>query len=206
MKICPKCSQEHTKQGKFCSRSCANSRVFSDEAKKKKSIQSSRWWASLNEEERAKFSSKISATLSLRSSDIADRVHHYAVDLLMTTPFEDLSFERKRKRIFLEQDGKCVRCGINEWLGQPISLELDHKNGDRKDNSRNNLEILCPNCHSQTDTWRGRNNRKLVTDDDIKKKILVMSSIRQIINDLGMPVSKASYRRITRLMNNTSVV
>ena len=52
----------------------------------------------------------------------------------------------------------CACCGRTEWNGQPIPLELDHVNGDRSDNRLENLRLLCPNCHAQTPTWRGRNN------------------------------------------------
>jgi hypothetical protein len=55
------------------------------------------------------------------------------------------------------KDGVCERCGINEWNGAPVSLELHHVNGDGKDHRLENLELLCPNCHSQTETWGGRN-------------------------------------------------
>ena len=52
---------------------------------------------------------------------------------------------------------ECEECGIqNEWNGKSIVLELDHMNGDNKDNRLENLKILCPNCHSQTPTFRGR--------------------------------------------------
>jgi 5-methylcytosine-specific restriction endonuclease McrA len=51
----------------------------------------------------------------------------------------------------------CARCGIAEWLGGAIALELDHINGDRIDHRLENLRLLCPNCHSQTPTYRGRN-------------------------------------------------
>jgi len=49
---------------------------------------------------------------------------------------------------------KCEGCELTEWRGKPITLELEHKNADRKDNTRENLQLLCPNCHAQTPTWR----------------------------------------------------
>jgi DNA-binding CsgD family transcriptional regulator len=55
---------------------------------------------------------------------------------------------------------RCERCGLTEWRDAPIALELHHANGDRYDNRLENLRILCPNCHSQTDTWAGRKRRK----------------------------------------------
>lgn len=55
---------------------------------------------------------------------------------------------------------KCYRCGINEWLGEKLSLELEHKNGNRYDNRIENIELLCPNCHSLTSTYRGKGKGK----------------------------------------------
>ncbi len=54
-------------------------------------------------------------------------------------------------------DYKCDKCSIESWMGEKISLELDHKNGDRVDHRLENLRWLCPNCHSQTDTYCGKN-------------------------------------------------
>lgn len=52
---------------------------------------------------------------------------------------------------------KCYHCGIVDWLGGKLSLQLEHKNGDHTDNRIENLCLLCPNCHSQTDTFAGKN-------------------------------------------------
>lgn len=46
------------------------------------------------------------------------------------------------------KENKCERCGLTEWLGHPIPLELHHKDGNHYNNKLDNLEILCPNCHS----------------------------------------------------------
>ncbi|MGV9285290.1 HNH endonuclease [Streptomyces sp. NPDC003730] len=58
---------------------------------------------------------------------------------------------------------KCVGCGTGpEWLGKPMTLEIDHVNGDWSDDRRENLQLLCPNCHASTDTWcRGGQRRTL---------------------------------------------
>jgi DNA-binding CsgD family transcriptional regulator len=57
----------------------------------------------------------------------------------------------------------CEVCGIASWNGQPITLALHHVNGDRHDNRIENLQLLCPNCHSQTDTFAGRNGARGMT-------------------------------------------
>lgn len=52
---------------------------------------------------------------------------------------------------------KCECCGNTEWLNNPIPLNLHHKDGNHTNNQLDNLELLCPNCHSLTDTFAGKN-------------------------------------------------
>ena len=55
---------------------------------------------------------------------------------------------------------RCECCGLIDWRGASLSMELHHINGDRLDNRLENLELLCPNCHSQTDTYSGRRGHR----------------------------------------------
>ena len=52
----------------------------------------------------------------------------------------------------------CEKCGCNKWNGEQIALQLHHINGDNTDNRLENLQLLCPNCHSQTDSYCGNKN------------------------------------------------
>lgn len=51
----------------------------------------------------------------------------------------------------------CSCCNLAKWLDKSIPLELHHKDGNNKNNCLSNLELLCPNCHSQTENFRGKN-------------------------------------------------
>jgi hypothetical protein len=64
-----------------------------------------------------------------------------------------------KNRLFKEglKINQCEECGISEWNGKPLKCELDHVNGDRTDHRLKNLKIVCPNCHSQTETFRAKN-------------------------------------------------
>lgn len=70
-------------------------------------------------------------------------------------------YQTNKLRIRLISEGvkehKCENCGIETWMENPISLELDHIDGNRTNHRLENLRILCPNCHSQTSTYRGKN-------------------------------------------------
>ena len=60
-----------------------------------------------------------------------------------------------RLRLIEERGNACQICGLDRWLGEPIMLEL-HRNNAGRDYTRDNVVLLCPNCHSTTDTWRNK--------------------------------------------------
>lgn len=144
MKQCPNCNCMHEKYGTFCSRSCANKRVHTSETKSKiaKSLSLSRTGKPLSE-----------AQVSALKRAI-EHSKHNAKQRMMSASLETLGRNSRRNRLRIEQDGKCDSCLLSMWMGQAITLEVDHINGDPTDNRRENLRALCPNCHSQTPTWR----------------------------------------------------
>jgi len=62
-----------------------------------------------------------------------------------------------RKLIAYERGYNCESCGIFEWNEKPITLQVDHVDGDSGNNFPDNVRLLCPNCHTQTDTFCGKN-------------------------------------------------
>lgn len=193
MKKCPKCGEQHTKTGTFCSRSCANSRVFSENAKQKKSI-------ALKGRPTTKTAKDLKAA--------GEKIRIAKLKKYLATPFEDLGMENKRRRVFEEQSFCCAKCGISEWLGVKLVLELEHKDGNNQNNARENLEGLCPNCHSITDTWRGRNKpskngQNKVSDDELLLCLVSEGNIRKGLLKAGLSAKGNNYKRAKRLLNTT---
>lgn len=77
-------------------------------------------------------------------------------------------------------ENKCYECGLFPiWNGKYLSLQLEHKNGIFNDNRLENLELLCPNCHSQTPTFAGRNSRRIKKEKTIISNKLKEASIKK---------------------------
>lgn len=75
---------------------------------------------------------------------------------------KDIQSNKVRKKLLEEgyKEHKCECCGLTEWLGEPIPLELHHIDGDHHHNELSNYQLLCPNCHAKTDSYRGKNSAK----------------------------------------------
>lgn len=70
--------------------------------------------------------------------------------VVMGTPLDHRKATKHLRRALLAigVEHKCNSCGISEWLGEPLVLEIDHIDGQYWNNQRENLQFLCPNCHS----------------------------------------------------------
>lgn len=189
MKKCPKCQKEHCLTGKFCSRSCANSRKFSDESKLKKKLANKSFYESLNES--LSLDEKIIRNNNIRKKYDYDEQQRQAKETKLKQswerPYEEMGQSSLRKRILHERNYRCECCGqTEEWQGKLLVLELDHIDGNNKNNSPNNLRILCPNCHSQTTTFRARNMKKGATKLDL---VLLEQNLR--IHKFATPALRA---------------
>lgn len=124
------------------------------------------------------------------------------------TPFTK-STSRSKVRSYLIKHNlipyKCAICSITDWEGQILSLHLDHINGINDDNTLSNLRFLCPNCHSLTDTYCGKNNgsnfstsNKKVSDcvllEAIKSSVTAVSALQKV----GL-AGAGNYKRVYKL-------
>jgi len=109
-------------------------------------------------------------------------------------PFELQSFQRKRLTVIREQSNQCLICGLSEWRGKPLRLELDHIDGNRQNNRRENLRALCPNCHSQTETYCGKNVKRIkISDEAMLQSLKESASIRPALLKLGLTPKGENY-------------
>jgi DNA-binding CsgD family transcriptional regulator len=98
-------------------------------------------------------------TNAVRRGDAVARPAAMPIEELLRGPRNRRHLKRRLVKVGLLLD-VCAECGITTWRGRALALELHHINGDGKDNRLENLTLLCPNCHSQTDSWGGRNSQR----------------------------------------------
>jgi Zn finger protein HypA/HybF involved in hydrogenase expression len=102
---------------------------------------------------------------------------------------------------------KCNECGLGDkWNEKPITLELEHIDGDKNNNNRSNLKWLCPNCHSQTQTYRKNNRNKiskkiLISEEDLIKSIKQEGSVSDILRRVGLKATGDNFNRVYKVQN-----
>jgi len=118
-----------------------------------------------------------------------------------TLSFEDKPYAERRRIIEHEQNYKCKICGISNWMNKPLTLHLDHIDGNRKNDNRDNLRLICPNCHSQTNTYCRRNSIIIVTDDELRETLTKNNNnISKSLNDLNLVPGGTNWKRAKQLI------
>mgnify|MGYP003300584093 CR=1 FL=1 len=100
---------------------------------------------------------------------------------------------------------KCECCGITEWLGNPIKLEVHHLDGDRLNNELTNLELLCPNCHAYTETYCRKTTTVVVEDEVLAQALKDSPNIRQALIKVGMTPKGGNYTRARELIEKYKI-
>ena len=148
---CKKCNKDHDGtfgSGMFCSRGCANSRGPRTKEVKEK-IRKSNILAAKNRN--ADWLEKVTA-----ANKDSEKINKVKATWIKKRDFASAHITSK-KRYLKEEIAHCECCGLDSWMGQNIPLEVHHIDGDTNNNTRNNLTVLCCNCHAQTGNWRRKN-------------------------------------------------
>jgi len=124
-----------------------------------------------------------------------------------------IQYSSNLRKLILENgifEYKCNNCKIDNWNEKPLILEIEHKDGDNWNNKEDNLELLCPNCHSQTPTYRKRKNikpkKKNYSEEELLNKIKEGKNINQILNSLNLDNSGGNYKRIEKLIKKYNII
>lgn len=126
--------------------------------------------------------------------DVFKKNSHYTTALL-----------KKYIKIFSLLKQRCDICGIETWNNKEIVFECHHIDGDKTNNILENLQLLCPNCHSQTNTFRGRNingkRENFISDEKLLEALKNHKNIRRALMSLGLAAKGGNYYRATNLLN-----
>ena len=99
---------------------------------------------------------------AVRRGDAVARPRAMAIELLLVPDRPQTNRSHLKQRLLDAglKENRCEECGLTEWKGRPITMHLHHVNGNGKDNRLENIVFLCGNCHSQTETYGGRNGHR----------------------------------------------
>jgi len=98
----------------------------------------------------------------------------------------------------------CNVCGIKDWMNKSLTLQVDHINGNNKDNRKENLQFICPNCHSQTDTFcKGFKKTKhtKISDELLLESYKKTNNISEALLSVGVTSGPGNRNRLKKLLN-----
>ncbi len=190
---CEFCNEEHIGDygsGRFCSNRCKQ--LYCKSFRKKRLEENA---ALLTQARRLAFTPEAKAK---RRETLARNAK-----LKRSTEIGVYRAKDSRRLALIEIRGnKCEDCGLSDWRNKPIALEVHHLNGDSFDNKPENLKLLCPNCHSQTDNFRFKGRKKKTVEDSallIAIQNEKNTSIRAVLRACGLSDSGNNFQRVYSL-------
>lgn len=166
LRKCENCNKKHNGEyasGRFCSKWCSHS--FVTKIKRKEiNIKVSKTMRSKLHHPKNGFANPGYARDKAIQNSLKTRIRKQN-EKINNLPTEQLPKHLRKKKLLIEENYKCHICRQDEmWQGKKLSLQMDHIDGNSNNNTRENLRIVCPNCHSQTETWgtkRGKNKKRM---------------------------------------------
>jgi hypothetical protein len=162
--ICPTCNQVlpfEKRRNRFCSQSCSatfnNKGVARNPAGKGFFTPGPDYVKRLTAEEEGRLCAHCGERFPRDFNKYCDECIAQGVNNVKVPHLADMKTDATRRTYLLRtREHRCVICGYSEWTGQPIPLEVDHADGNPDNNTEENLRLLCPNCHAQTETYKGK--------------------------------------------------
>lgn len=204
MRKCPNCNGE-TKNPRFCSRSCSAS--FNNRKR------------SVTEDTKRKICESLGGTYEKKrkecvvcNKELSEHQRKYCSTACFSKKRWEIirreiektgrsdAFDSKQIKHYLEETkGYCEKCNLTEWLGEKMSFDLHHINGNNRDHRLDNVLLLCPNCHRHE--HGSYNPTGIRMDDDVLLGALTSNkTISAALASLGMGRSKDSYDRCRKLL------
>ena len=107
-----------------------------------------------------------------------------------------------KNRLFKEgiKKNKCEICNLDKWNNKPLTCQLDHIDGNSKNHKLENLRIICPNCHSQTETYSGKNFKNKYSEEDFLIAFGVSKNLTEVKNKLNIAQTGNNSVKLKKLM------
>jgi len=130
-------------------------------------------------------------------------IEFYLVNGLM------ISSDRLKKRLINKKikEHRCEMCKLEEWFGDKIPLELHHVDGNHSNNELINIQLLCPNCHTNTPNYRGKNNTKNTTPKTLREmypEFFIKKEKQKIIKDVVIKEKVENFCECGKKIHNSS--